>query len=574
MILFKKLVFRNFLSVGNNPVSIDLNSSKTTLIHGTNGSGKSTVLEALTYVLFNKPFRSINLPQIINSSNKKDLLAEVEFSIGNTDYMVVRGMKPKKFEIYKDGELLNSKAADKDNQSHLEQNILKMNLKTFIQVVILGSGNYVPFMQMSSAGRRECVEEFLDIKVFSSMSMLAKDRLRGLKDKAQELKGEMSTLMYKIEVQQERIQEIKDRSATDTQELNENIDGNTKDINKKLKLVDRCSVHEKEVQEILKGILDGNPQGKLNEFKTIITKLQTKIDRLDKDSSFYDDNKECPTCRQDISTEIRNTMMRQNGQERIKLQKAIDEAIQYTTDYEGTMRVVDTKRKEIQSLQQSIFKYETEISSLQSQIRVSEAKLHKLSEDSGSVDKELGKLDTLKELARQYKDKYESVLVSLKEHELIVNLLKDSGIKTQIVRKYLPLMNKSIRRYMTDLDFPIHFTLDEEFNETVSSPMYQDFSYSSFSEGQKARIDLSLLFCWREVARLKNSVSCNILVLDEVFSSSLDEVGKENLLALLRYGMDDSQRILVVDHTLSQEFKDKFDRNIEVSKSGGFSVYS
>ena len=574
MIVFKKLVFRNFLSVGNNPVSIDLNSSKTTLIHGTNGSGKSTVLDALTYVLFNKPFRSINLPQIINSSNKKDLLAEVEFSIGKTDYMIVRGMKPKKFEIYKDGELLDSKASDKDNQAHLEQNILKMNLKTFIQVVILGSGNYVPFMQMSSPGRRECVEEFLDIKVFSAMSMLAKDRLRGLKDKAQELKGEMSTLMYKIEVQQERIQEIKDRSATDTQELNENIDGNTKDINEKLKLVDGCSVNEKEVQEALKGILDGNPQGKLNEFKTIITKLQTKIDRLDKDSSFYDDNKECPTCRQDISTEIRNTMMAQNGQERIKLQKAIDEAVQYTTEYEGTMRVVDTKRKEIQSLQQSIFKYETEISSLQSQIRVSEAKLHKLSEDSGSVDKELGKLDTLKELARQYKDKYESVLVSLKEHELIVNLLKDSGIKTQIVRKYLPLMNKSIRRYMTDLDFPIHFTLDEEFNETVSSPMYQDFSYSSFSEGQKARIDLSLLFCWREVARLKNSVSCNILVLDEVFSSSLDEVGKENLLALLRYGMDDSQRILVVDHTLSQEFKDKFDRNIEVSKSGGFSVYS
>ena len=573
MIIFESLTFCNFLSVGNTPVTINLNDSKTLLVHGTNGSGKSTILDALCYALFNKPFRRINIPQLINTQNKKGLLAEVKFKIGKTKFTVQRGQKPKVFRVFKNDKELDAKAADKDNQAYLENSILKMNLKTFTQVVILGSSNFIPFMQLSTQGRRDCVEDFLDIKVFSTMAVIAKERLRGLKDNLVSLKGDMSNLEYKMDVQGERCREIEKQSESDIKELQDIIDDRSGIITTKLESVGRLQENQTGITEHLKRLISGDPNKKLREFNNIIIKLSNKVERIQKDVQFFIDNDNCPTCSQSIVQETKDKMMDQSDKESVKFSEAINQAKGQMVQYEDTMRIADTKRKHIESLQNSIFKLETEVSSLQREVKVSEDKLQTIQDNTGSLDKEIGKLELLEEGLVGMKSRVDELMTSVKEHEVVSSLLKDSGIKTQVVKKYLPVMNRCIRNYMTSLDFPIHFVLDNEFNETVSSPLHQNFSYSSFSEGQKARIDLSLLFTWREIGKLKNSVSTNLLCFDEVFSSSLDEPGKDALLALIRYGLPDTN-VLVIDHTLSQSFKDKFDKSIEVTRQKGFSKYS
>jgi DNA repair exonuclease SbcCD ATPase subunit len=574
MIVFKTLTFQNFLSVGNYPVTIELDKSKTTLVHGTNGSGKSTILDVLTYALYNKPFRRVNLPQLLNSQNKKGLLTEVVFSIGKDEYIVTRGMKPKVFTIQKNGEELDSKAADKDNQQHLEQNILKLTYKSFCQVVILGSSNYIPFMQLPSAGRRECVEDFLDIKVFSTMSVLAKDRLRGVKESLTFLKNDMSTLMYKIEVQQDRIKELNVRQDDDTKELEGIIDSRSEEIDKKLKLIESVQTHEQGVRELYQQVMKKKPDQKLREFQKIITKFETKIERLAKDTQFFATNDNCPTCNQTIGGDLKQKIEQSNSKEATKLSNACQEAVDHMAEFEGDMRVAKSRQDHIDSLQKSIFQYETEVRALEKEVKVAKDKLDSLQIDTSSIDKEEGKLEVLKDQAKDMKGRYDKLTSDVRDYEMVVSLLKDSGIKAQIVKKYLPVMNKCIRNYLQQLDLSIHFTLDEEFNESVSSPLHQNFSYASFSEGQKARIDLALMLTWREVGKMKNSVTTNLLMLDEVFSSSLDEVGKECLLTILRYGLDDKQRVVVVDHTLSEAFKDKFDRSIEVTRTKGFSRYN
>ena len=573
MILFKSLTFTNFLSSGNQPTTIELDTTKTTLIHGSNGSGKSLMLDALCYSLFGKPFRPIKLGQLVNTSNKKALLVEVVFRIGNDTYMVRRGIKPKVFEVWKNDKILDAKAADKDNQAHLEQSILKLNFKSFCQVVILGSASYTPFMKLIPASRRECVEDFLDIKVFSSMSILAKERLRGLRDSLEGMKGDMSNLLYKINLQEDRIKDIDTQQSSDTQKIKGDIKVLTNNISKKLTIINNTKNHEEQVIGLLNQVTINKPNFQRNQLNTYITKFQTQIDRIQKDTEFFSSHDSCPTCRQDITEDV-SVSMTENNQVKIQdLLDAIDKASFERIKYEDDMRIVDTRRKHIDSLQQSIFKYEVEIQSMDREMTSLQFKLNDIIQNSGSLDREKGKLDILKEDALAMKHKYDSLLDSVKDHEVVVDLLKDSGIKTQIVRKYLPVMNQCIRKYLNELDFPIFFTLDDEFNETVKSPAYQDYSYSSFSEGQKARIDLSILFAWREVCRLKNSVTTSLLVLDEVFSSSLDDVGKQCLLALIRYKLDDTH-VIVVDHTLSENFKDKFDRSIEVKKVKGFSKYS
>ena len=573
MILFKKLTFQNFLSVGNKPVSIKLNTHKTTLIHGTNGSGKSTILDALTYALFNKPFRKINLPQLVNTQNKKGLLVEVEFSIGKVKYIVRRGTKPKVFEILKNGEPLMAKAADKDNQTHLEQNILKLTYKSFCQIVILGSSNFIPFMQLPSVGRRECVEDFLDIKVFSAMAIIAKERLRGLKDRHSDLEGDIGNLNYKCDLQRDRVREIEMQSNTNIQELERVIDNRQRRISNLESVVSRCQRDAKGIAEIAQLELKGNPQKKQKELNNILVKFKTKIDKLQKDCDFFTDHTSCPTCSQEIGPELTEDITTKNKTEMGQLADAYDQALSQMSECEDTMRVVKGRQKHIESLQNSIMKYQTEIDSHQLEIGRLNKKLRDMQGDTSSIDKEMGKVELMEEELKELRNKVFQLQETIVEHETVANMLKDNGIKTQIVKKYLPVMNKCIRRYLTDLDFPIHFVLDNEFNESVSSPLHQNFSYASFSEGQKARIDLALMFTWREIGKLKNSVTTNLLVLDEVFSSSLDETGKELLMALLRYGLSDDQNIIVVDHTLSGTFKDKFQRNIEVQRLKGFSHY-
>ena len=572
MIVFRKLTFRNILSVGNTPVSLDLSEAKTTLVHGTNGSGKSTILDALCYCLFNKPFRRINLPQLVNSQNKKGLLTELEFTIGSTDFKVVRGQKPKVFEVYKNGEQIDNKAADKDTQAYLEQNILKLSYKSFTQVVILGSSNFIPFMQLPSAGRRECVEDFLDIKVFSLMSGLAKERLRGLKDNGRVIVGDIGNLEYKIDLQEQRIKELETKTDSEIKTLQGkigNAEGFAQELSEELKSL-RAS--EEDILSGIEKLNANNPGAKAEKLNTFIIKFGNKAERLKKNVAFYAENDSCHACNQVITEETKATYTSKAEGELSELQKAVEDATSKLAEYQDALDLIGQAQAELAKVQREAFEKDTELKGYLTSIKGWEDAITDIQMSGGSIDKEQGKLELMNEDLANLKGRKNDNDERIKEHDVVVRLLKDSGIKTQIVNKYLPVMNKCIRKYLGELDMPIHFTLDSEFNESVSSPLHQDFSYASFSEGQKARIDLSLMLTWREIGKLKNSVSTNILFLDEVFSGSLDEVGKEYLLHILRHQLENTN-VVVVDHTLSGNFRDKFDKQVEVTRIGGFSRY-
>ena len=573
MIRFESLTFQNFLSVGNTPTSINLDETKTTLVHGVNGSGKSTLLDVLCYALFNKPFRRINLPQLINSQNKKGLLTEVVFRIGKDEFKVLRGQKPKVFKIFRNGEEIDSKAADRDNQTFLEQNILKLTYKSFTQIVILGSSNFVPFMQLPSAGRRECVEDFLDIKVFSTMSVIAKERLRGLKDTLTTLKGDIGNIEFKMDVQEQHIKELVSKSEADTDSIKAEIAECEKEIEINEVQVQYLQDRIKAQAGIIADLLKKSPSKKVAELNKIITTLQTKVERNEKNISFYRDNHTCHTCKQDISATVKKKYVASSKREVTKYNKGITEAQEALATFEGSARIIAQNQAFVQQLQKSVYQYESKVDAAQKLLSSLQNRLQDIQDSSGSIDKDKGKLELLQEDLGSAQERKYKLLQNVEEHEYINEMLKDSGIKTQIVKKYLPVMNRCIRKHLELFDLPIYFNLDEEFNETVQSPLHQDFSYASFSEGQKSRIDLALMFTWREIGKLKNSVTTNLLVLDEVFSSSLDEDGKERLINFLRYKLDDSQRIVVVDHTLSGNFKEKFDRCVEVERRGGFSRY-
>ena len=574
MIVFKKLIFQNFLSVGNHPVTIELDKTKTTLVHGTNGSGKSTILDALTYALFNKPFRKINLPQLINTQNKKGLLVEIEFSIGNNTYNVQRGIKPKVLRIIKNGEELDAQAADKDNQAYLEQNILKLSYKSFTQIVILGSSSYTPFMSLAAAGRRDVVEDFLDIKVFSTMAVIAKERLRGLREQLSALKGEVGNHEFKLDVQQQRVKELEQRSEDDIKEHEDALMKEEAEY-EKLYAADTDLLNGiNDIQEVIDILMESNPHKKQAELQKCVIKFANKVERLEKDRAFYTDNDTCHTCNQEITEETKTTYLAKTEEEIDNFTKVGVEADQHLDEYNKIAQRIAKLEIEKKDVERERYNNKTKREQVNDNIEREKERIQNLKDESGIIEQERGKLDLMEVQLQEKNRALKELKVTVAEHEAVANLLKDGGIKTQIVRRYLPVMNKLIARYLTDLDLPLHFMLDEEFNESVASPIYQDFSYASFSEGQKSRIDLALMFTWREICSLKNSVSTNLLILDEVFSSSLDDAGKEMLLALLRYKLDDKQRIVVVDHTLSGTFREKFERSIEVQKVKGFSQYA
>ena len=573
MIIFSRLTFQNILSVGNSSVTINLNEEKTTLIHGTNGTGKSTVLDALTYSLFGKSFRKVNLPQLINTQNKKGLVCEIEFSIGSNEFLVRRGMKPKVFEVYKNGEQLDNKAADKDTQAFLEQNILKLSYRSFTQIVILGSSNFMPFMQLPAAGRRECVEDFLDIGVFSTMSVIAKERLRGLKDRLRESKGDIGNLEYKIDLQEQRVRELEQQASANTKELEDKIAESMHIVEMREKSIAELLEQKETYAATLKELMASDPQNKVKQLNQVLIKMGSKVESLTKKVAFYQDNDVCHSCKQDIHQDTKDKYISESNNQLAEFNKAIGEAEKMMEAKKGILEQAQEASGHISAIDNDVFKRQTEIESHQRSITDAQNKLTELQMSSGNIDKENARLSVLQEDLEALKKKALELVVSCDEHEAVASLLKDSGIKTQIVKKYIPVMNKYIKKYLTELDLPLHFVLDEQFNESVSSPLHQDFSYASFSEGQKGRIDLALLFTWREVCRLKNSVSTNVLFLDEVFSGSLDETGKELLLHMLRYNIEDTN-VVVVDHTLSGTFKDKFDRQIEVTRTSGFSKYN
>ena len=566
MIVFKSIRWKNFLSTGDQWTKIDLQKSATNLVVGTNGAGKSTMLDALTFGLFNKPFRKINKPQLVNTTNERECLVEIEFSVNSRNYLVRRGIKPNVFDIEMNGQLLHKQADDRSNQKILEENILKVNYKSFTQIVILGSSTFVPFMQLTTANRREVIEDLLDIRIFSAMNNLLKEKMRTQKEQIKSLDLKKDNLKDKMQMQKNFIEELENLGK-------KNIDDNTGKIDNLMKEVEfyirENSGLEEDVfkytkeQQIVTGA--GDKLVKLNNLKG---KISQRVKTITKEHEFFTKNTVCPTCTQDIEESFRLNKIEDAQNKAKELKEGFDE-LESTIKFEQEReRQFNALSQEITKLTHGISQNNTRISLNQRQIRDLEHEIQTITGQLQNRNIEHEKLDEFSEkLQKTFEDlskKKEEILY----FEFAYSLLKDDGVKTKIIKKYLPFINQQVNRYLQMMDFYINFKLDEEFNETVESPIHEDFSYSSFSEGEKMRIDLALLFTWREVARVRNSVNTNLLIMDEVFDSSLDGFGTEEFLKIIRFIIKDAN-IFVISH--KDSLHDKFESVIKFDKVKGFS---
>jgi DNA repair exonuclease SbcCD ATPase subunit len=566
MILFEKIRWKNFLSTGNQFTEINFQKHNTTLIVGSNGAGKSTVLDALTFSLFGKPFRKINKPQLINSVNEKDCLVEVYFSIGTTNWKVVRGIKPNLFEIYRNDSLLDQSSATSDQQRWLEQNVLKMNYKSFTQIVILGSSTFVPFMQLSAANRREVIEDLLDIKIFSSMNIVIKEKIRQLKEEIKTLELKKENLKDKVEMQQNFIEELENRG-------NANINANKEKIAK----LDSEVGEYADANIILEGYMQQytkeqenviGTSDKLRKLGNLKGKISQKVSTITAEHKFFTENTVCPTCTQTIEEEFRLNRIADAQDKAKELQSGYKELEEAIKEEEERERQFTTLSKEITKLTHGISQNNTKIAGCQRQIRDLESEIQTITENLANRNSEHEKLESFKDNLKTTYDELASKKDTIRHYDFSYSLLKDGGVKSQIIKKYLPLINQQVNKFLQMMDFYINFTLDEEFNETVQSPIHEDFSYASFSEGEKMRIDLSLLFTWREVARFKNSVNTNLLIMDEVFDSSLDGFGTEEFLKIIRYVITNAN-VFVISHKSGLE--DRFESVLRFEKLKGFS---
>jgi len=566
MILFEKVRWKNFLSTGNVFSEIDLQRSRTNLIVGHNGSGKSTILDALTFSLFGKPFRKISKSMLVNSVNEKDTMVEVEFSIGKNSYHVIRGIKPNKFIIYCNGQPWDEDAKTVDQQKNLEQNVLKMNFKSFTQIVVLGSSTFVPFMQLSSSVRRDVIEDLLDIRIFSFMNNLLKDKLRIQKEQVRSLNLKRENLEDKIKMQDKFLKEIENRSKED-------VKSRKQKINYLIKETDEYVITNEELELEVTGLNEDQEKfvgadkklSKLNNFKG---QISNKVSNITKEHKFFKENTVCPTCTQHIEEDFRLNKIKDAQSEAKKLKKGFEDLEKTIEQEKERERQFVKLTKEITKLNNVISKNNTHISINQKQIRELESEIQTITEQFKNRNTEHEKLEEFNTSLKTTDDKLSERNQDIVHHDFAYSLLKDDGVKTKIIRKYLPLINKQVNRYLQMMDFYINFKLDEEFNETVESPIHEDFSYSSFSEGEKMRIDLALLFTWREVARVKNSVNTNLLIMDEVFDSSLDGFGVDEFMKIIRFIIKDAN-IFVISH--KSDLHDKFDNLMKFDKVRGFS---
>lgn len=566
MILFHNVSWRNFLSTGNTPSTVKLDSHSTTMIMGSNGAGKSTILDALCFSLYGKAFRKINKPQLVNSVNEKGCLVTIEFSVNETQWKVERGIKPNVFKIYRDGKELDQKANVADQQKWLEQTVLKMNYKSFTQIVILGSSTFVPFMQLPINSRREVVEDLLDIKIFSSMNVVIKDKIRNIKSEIKTLELRKESLIDKVSMQEEFIRQIEQ----DSKEL---IDGKLAKIRvleqeSDLKLEDNNRLNS-EVNDLREEMakFEGASDA-LRKYGTIKGKLSQKISAIVEEHKFFTENKVCPTCEQDIEESFRINRIGDSQDKAKELQKGFEElklAIEKEEQRESNHKSISL---EVTSLLNGISKNHTQISSCQKQIRDLESEIQTINDRSEDRNSEHDKLESFRRSLQETYEELGNQRESVSYHDFTYSLLKDGGVKSKIIKKYLPLINQQVNKYLQRMDFYINFKLDQEFNEKIETPIHEDFTYASFSEGEKARIDLALILAWREVARFKNSVNTNLILFDEVFDSSLDSAGSEELMKILRYVIKDAN-VFVITH--KTENSDKFSRVLEFVKEKGFS---
>jgi len=566
MILFETIRWKNFLSTGNQFSEIKFNQHASTLITGSNGSGKSTVLDALTFGLFGKPFRKINKSQLINSMNEKDTKVEVEFSISTTDWKVVRGIKPNVFEIHRDGKCLDQFANANDQQKWFEQNVLKMNYKSFTQIVILGSSTFVPFMQLTSSNRREVIEDLLDIKIFSSMNNIIKEKIRSIKEEVKVLTLKKESLNDKVSMQEKFMDEI---ASQGKDRINENKEKITTLFTESDGYVSANEQLENDVFDLTKQqeAVTGATE-KLRKLGNLKGKISQRVSTITKEHKFFTEHTVCPTCEQDIAEDFRINKITDAQTKAKELQSGYKELEEAIKNEEEREHQFTTLSKEITQLTHGISKNNTRISGCQRQIRDLESEIQRLTDQLADRNTEHEKLATFQESLRTTYDELSSRKDTINYNNFMYGLLKDGGVKTHIIKKYLPLINQQVNRYLQIMDFYTNFTLDEEFNETIQSPIHEDFSYASFSEGEKMRIDLALLFTWREVARMKNSVNTNLLILDEIFDSSLDEMGTEYFTKIIRFVIKDAN-VFVISHKTGME--DKFENHIKFEKVKGFS---
>lgn len=566
MIIFKKIRYKNFLSSGNQFMEIDFQKEQTNLIVGTNGAGKSTVLDALTFVLFNKAFRKINKNQLINTTNEKDCLVEIEFSVNSREYLVRRGIKPGVFDIIVNGVALHKESDDRLNQKILEDNILKLNYKSFTQIVILGSSTFVPFMQLTTANRREVIEDLLDIRIFSVMNTLIKEIIRQQKDEIKSLELRKQNLNDKVTMQKNFIEELENRG-------NANIDANQEKISKLNVEIDIYMRNNSSTEEeIFKYIKEQEEvtgaDHKLIKLNNLKGKISQKVSTITKEHKFFTENSVCPTCTQTIEEDFRLNRIEDAQNKAKELQKGfqeLDDTIKFEQERERQFTLLS---KEITKLNHEVSQNNTRISLNQRQMRDLESQIQKITEQLKNRNIENCKLDEFRENLQKTIEDISEKKEKIVNYDFAYSLLKDDGVKTKIIKKYLPFINQQVNRYLQMMDFYINFHLDEEFNESIKSPIHEDFSYSSFSEGEKAKINLALVFAWREVARLKNSANCNLLIFDEIFDSSLDSFGTEEFLKIIQYVIKDVN-VFVISH--KEGMQDKFTSVIKFEKKNGFS---
>jgi DNA repair exonuclease SbcCD ATPase subunit len=567
MIIFNTIRWKNFLSTGNQFTEIKLDRSPNTLIVGENGGGKSTMLDALCFSLFGKPFRNINKPQLVNSINKKQLLVEVEFQSGRKSYKIVRGIKPGLFEIYVDGELLNQDAAARDYQKYLEESILKLNYKSFTQIVILGAASFTPFMQLPSGTRREIIEDLLDIQIFTTMNVVLRDKLNILKDQLQDADGKLEVLKQKASIQKEYVDTLEANREKRVDEILERIETGEGKISSLTNLANDVAGQKVSIEEAQKNLGDlATKQKKLDSFKT---KFSTQLRDLQKEVAFYEETDECPTCQQGIAHDHKETIVSSRQEKIQELSSGMEKLQEEFTKLEELIAENEILSEQISGLNAEIITHNNEIIVQQRLIQALNLELADITSKTGDIDTEKNKLKTYaKEVLSQNEEKAK---LNEEKHymDAVSTLLKDTGIKTKIIRQYLPVINKLVNKYLQSMDFFVQFNLDEKFDETIKSRHRDDFSYASFSEGEKQRIDLALLFTWRTIAKMKNSVATNLLILDEVFDSSLDNNGTDYVMSLLDTIGEDTN-LFVISHKGDQLF-DKFRSLIKFEKKNNYS---